>query len=402
MNERHFGMDWLRIGAFQLLILYHVGMAFVPWGYQVKVVTPPLGWTVIPMFLTNPWRLSLLFVVSGYASAALLAKQGGTAAFLRSRFARLGIPLLFGMAIVVVPQPWVWLVTQFGYAHGFGYFVVHDYFRFQAIHGVVMPTWMHLWFVAYLLVYTVLLCGLLTLPLRWRRACLRAAEMVLAGPLLLPLGILWVYVARTCIRPGWEESHALVADWSAHAIYFPALLFGVALWSSDPLRAAVARWWPTAAVAALAGWLVIATAEFMWPGNTVAPRWVWLPYDLARPVECWGAIVALVGVAERYWNVDHPWRPVLAEAVFPFYIVHQTIIVVVGYWLLPTHTGPLARFAILIAATIAGCWLFYLAGRQIGWLRPFIGLSASGRRTPPETQRGFSDPALAHRMRLPG
>jgi glucan biosynthesis protein C len=66
---RHYGMDWLRIGAFQILILYHVGMAFVPWDFSVKV-TPPIDWAVIPMFLTNPWRLSLLFVVSGFASAA--------------------------------------------------------------------------------------------------------------------------------------------------------------------------------------------------------------------------------------------------------------------------------------------------------------------------------------------
>ena len=62
-NGRHFGMDWLRIGAFQLLILYHVGMAFVPWDYQVKVASPALDWATIPMLLTNPWRLSLLFPV---------------------------------------------------------------------------------------------------------------------------------------------------------------------------------------------------------------------------------------------------------------------------------------------------------------------------------------------------
>ncbi|MEJ8631847.1 acyltransferase family protein [Sphingomonas sp. I4] len=175
-------MDWLRVGAFQLLILYHVGMAFVPWDYPVKLVTPGIPWATIPMFLLNPWRLSLLFVVSGYASAALYAKQGSVAGFLRSRLSRLGIPLVFGMAVVAVPQPWVWLVTHFDYGHGFSYFVIHDYYRFQKIDGVAVPTWMHLWFVVYLLVYTVLLGGLLSLPARWRSACLHVAERVLAGP----------------------------------------------------------------------------------------------------------------------------------------------------------------------------------------------------------------------------
>ena len=72
---RHYGMDWLRIGAFALLILYHIGMVFVPWGFHVKTAQP-IDWVAIPMLATNPWRLTLLFVVSGYASRALLAQVG--------------------------------------------------------------------------------------------------------------------------------------------------------------------------------------------------------------------------------------------------------------------------------------------------------------------------------------
>jgi membrane protein DedA with SNARE-associated domain len=64
----------------------------------------------------------------------------------------------------------------------------------------------------------------------------------------------------------------------------------------------------------------------------------------------------------------------LAEAVFPFYIVHQTIIVVVGWWLLQGRVAALPAFLILVAATVGGCWAFYLGGRRIDWLRPLIGL----------------------------
>lgn len=377
MTGRHYGMDWLRIGAFQLLIIYHVGMAFVPWDYPVKLVTPGIPWATIPMFLLNPWRLSLLFVVSGYASAALYAKQGSVAGFLRSRLSRLGIPLVFGMAVVAVPQPWVWLVTHFDYGHGFSYFVIHDYYRFQKIDGVAVPTWMHLWFVVYLLVYTVLLGGLLSLPARWRSACLHVAERVLAGPLLLPAGILWVYAARN-IGTGWEESHALVGDWSAHATYLPAFLFGAGLRWSDRLFPSIGRWWPTASVAAIGGWLVLASTELAWPGDTIAPHWAWRSFQIARAVESWCAIIALVGMADRFMNADHRWRSMLAEAVFPFYLIHQTIIVVAGYTLLLTATAPLARFAILLVVTIMGCWAFYIIGRRVDWLRPAIGLSRRG------------------------
>ena len=64
----------------------------------------------------------------------------------------------------------------------------------------------------------------------------------------------------------------------------------------------------------------------------------------------------------------------LTEAVFPFYIIHQTLIVVVGWWLRGADLPMLADFLILVAATVAGCWAFYLIGRRIPLIRPLIGL----------------------------
>ncbi|WBO24663.1 acyltransferase [Sphingomonas abietis] len=386
---RHYGMDWLRIGAFQLLILYHVGMAFVPWDFQVKDANPPIAWATVAMLLTNPWRLSLLFAVSGYASAALFARQkGGIGGFLRSRIARLAIPLLFGMAVLVTPQPWVWLITHYGYRQDFGSFLLHDYYSFRSIDGVIVPTWMHLWFIVYLLGYTMALCLILALPAVVRRAGRRACELLLAGPGLLPLGVLFVYIARGWFSPGWEDNHLFYGDWGAHANYFPVFLFGYLLRGSEPLRAAIARWWGWAAAGATIGWLILAWFEITY-GLRIAPPALWPLHGFARSLESWGAMIALMGVADRYWNFDSKWRPLLAEAVFPFYLIHQTIIILVGYWLLSTATGPLARFVILVAATMAGCWIFYLGGREVRWLRPLIGLRAGpGRRAAVKADRG--------------
>lgn len=379
-RERHYGMDWLRIGAFQLLILYHVGMAFVPWDYPVKVVSQSLDWVAIPMMLTNPWRLSLLFAVSGYASAALVTRHAGRPFdFVRSRLVRLGLPLLFGMAVVVTPQPWVWLVTHYGYTHDFGYFLTHDYYRFQTIGKVDMPTWMHLWFVVYLLAYTLLLVALRSTPAAWRSSSARFADRVLAGPALLPFGIVGIYLARRFLSPGWDETHAFVGDWSAHAVYLGVFLFGYRLRGSARLRHAIAFWWKPAIGVAIMGWLVLVACEVAYPASTPLPHVLLLPYQVAHAAEAWGAIVGLIGLADRYWNVDCRWRPMLVEAVFPFYLVHQTIIIIVAYWLLPTATSPTERFVILVLATVLGCWACYFAGRSIPWLRPLIGLKSIAR-----------------------
>ena len=153
-SGRHYGMDWLRIGAFALLILYHTGMGFVPWDWHVKWHETP-SWVRYPMLATNGWRLSLLFLVSGFASAALLTKVG-RGAYLRSRTARLWIPLFFGVIVIVPVQPWIELQFKHGYAQSFAHFWLHDYFRFGTLEGIALPTWQHLWFVAYLIAYTLL------------------------------------------------------------------------------------------------------------------------------------------------------------------------------------------------------------------------------------------------------
>ena len=370
--KRHYGMDWLRIGAFALLILYHIGMFFVPWGWHVK--TPqPMDWVEIPMLATNSWRLPLLFLVSGYASAALFAKLGAPGAFLRSRAARLLIPLAFGMIVVIPVQPWIELTTQHGYAASFLHFWAHDYFRFGTLDGIVLPTWQHLWFVVYLFVYTLLAVAVLAgVPEKARSRVADGAARLLGGwgMLVVPLA---AWLAILFAFPGYRETHALFDDGPNHLHYLVPFAIGWLLRVRPALFDAVARYWPAAAVAALAAYATVAWAVASAPGEG-PPAGVVTPVMVLRLVQGWAAIVALVGIADRFWNRDHRWRAMLAEAVFPFYIIHQTIIVLVGYGLLLAGVAALPSFAVLLAATVIGCWLFYAIGRSIGGLRPLIGL----------------------------
>lgn len=378
LSSRHYGMDWLRIGAFGLLILYHVGLAFSRWPYELKAVRT-YEWVAFPLLLLNAWRLSLLFAISGYASAAVFERAGGAGHFLKGRLARLGIPLLFGMAVIVAPQAWVWLVMAMRYPHGFGYFWLHDYFTFRNLDGMIVPTWMHLWFVAYLLAYTLVLTLITLLPAPVRAKVRHVAERWLAGPLLLPLGIGWIYLARL-IPGGWSDTHDLVGDPAAHMAYLPMFLFGVLLRGSEPLRHAIIRQWRLAAMLAVTGYLVVAGYEWSFPGYVPIPKPLRWPFEIARATQSWATIIALFGVADVFWNREGRWRATLAEAVFPFYIIHQTLILVTGYALRPLSPTPLFEFIVLVSATALGCWLFYWVGRSVSPLRPLIGLNRHAKR----------------------
>ncbi|NUR10868.1 MAG: acyltransferase family protein, partial [Bradyrhizobium sp.] len=164
-SERLIDLDWVRILAFGLLIFYHVGMLYVSWGFHIKSVHR-LTWLEPLMLFLNPWRLSLLFLVSGVATRFMLDKSG-LASLAGARSVRLLIPLIFGMLAIVPPQSYLQIVESLGYPAGFIDFYARHYFAFGAQFCpnpcIVLPTWNHLWFVVYLWVYTMALIGVLTL-----------------------------------------------------------------------------------------------------------------------------------------------------------------------------------------------------------------------------------------------
>lgn len=107
---RRYDLDWIRIGAFLLLILYHVGMYYVSWDWHVK--SPHASPALEPLLLlVNPWRLSILFLVSGAATAFMLRRQR-PGELARRRSSRLLIPLVFGMLVIVPPQSYFEVVEK--------------------------------------------------------------------------------------------------------------------------------------------------------------------------------------------------------------------------------------------------------------------------------------------------
>lgn len=381
-SSRRFDLDWLRIAAFGLLILYHAGMAFVPWDWHIKLAR--LDWLEPVMLFTNAWRLLLLFLISGIASAAMLAK--GNRGFLANRSRRLLLPLLFGVVLIVPPQPWVEVQVNGVWAGSFLQFWREQYFGFSDHLGLILPTWNHLWFVVYLWVYTVLLA---LMPAAARAGLARAAAWALAGKRLLWLPMLAIAAIRICLADAYPESHDLVSDWCMHWIYGGAFFIGVGMGTAGPIWAGVARLWRAGLVLGVAGWAVAIWVNGQ-PGD---PEGGWLLLlRAARAVQAWGMIIGLLGAAQRWLAHDHHWRQPLAEAVFPAYLIHQTIIVLTAWWLLPLALPVLAKAAILLAATALGTALFCAVTARLSWLRPLVGYAAKApswrsnhalRSTPP-------------------
>jgi glucan biosynthesis protein C len=370
---RHYGLDWLRIAAFGLLILYHIGMVFAPWEWVIKT-NHDYRALIAPMAAVTPWRLALLFAVSGFASWHLLMRSEGPGAFLRARNVRLLVPLGFGMAFLVPVEMWV-RVLEDGYPHGYLHFWTQDYWRSGEFWGRQFPSWEHLWFVVYLWTYSALLAGGIAIA----RGRLDGRIAALIGWLGEGRRILWAPVlvlvaGKISLLFVVPEEHGLFTDWAGHAQYVPMFLFGFALAGAPQLWPALRRVSGAAWAIAAAACAVVVVVETHYPGTEVPPHWIMAGDRAARMVMGWTMTLALLVLADRYWNRDHRWRRPLAEAVFPFYLIHQPAIVLITWLAMPLKLNAWVEFALLLAGTGGACAAFYLIGREVGVLRPFIGL----------------------------
>jgi glucans biosynthesis protein C len=382
MTDRRYDMDWLRIAAFGLLILYHVGMFYVTWDFHVK--SSRASDAIEPlMLLTNPWRLTLLFLVSGIASRFMADKMSGWK-FTSARMGRLWPPLLLAIFVIVPPQTYyeiVEAVQAMPVEHAAQYAGAVDNFwvRYATASGnwcdadgcITTPTYNHMWFVAYLILYTLALVILLPLL----RRIPKAVSVLIAGPGLLLTPWLFMFVLRVTLFPIFDETHDFREDWYLHALYLSVFLFGFAIAKYEPFFERCMKWrWP-ALFTALCAWAALTTFYSMHPEGVTPPEWLRIVFRGVRELDAWCAIIAAIGFAHRYLrNADGPIRRMLTQAIFPFYLIHQTIIIVAGHYLDELQLPLALEAPLLIGATVLGCWLFFDLGRRVPALRVWIGL----------------------------
>ncbi|MGG7604213.1 acyltransferase family protein [Massilia sp. BKSP1R2A-1] len=376
-SARLYFLDWVRILAFFLLILYHVGMYYVTWGWHVKSPFASTGPEPF-MMLSSPWRLGLLFFIGGVAASIMLRKTG-TAPFLKRRSLRLLVPLVFGMLVIVPPQAYFEVVEKLGYADGYGAFMglyLQGYGGFCQDGCLKLPTWNHLWFVAYLWIYTMQLGGLVAaLGPRFDRIAARLGALLRGWKLIvLPAAVL--ALARIALVEHFPTNHAVVGDWCNHAMSFLPFLLGALVarvpgfWSRPaPLR------WHALAIAATCWTCWVMWDHVTWDNATPAAVAVLRPVMVSvYALMAWCATVAACGFAVRHLDHDSPARRYLNEAIFPVYILHQTLIVVLAHAMKPLRIAPGPEALMLVVLTTTLSFGIFELVRRVGVLRPLFGL----------------------------
>jgi glucan biosynthesis protein C len=379
MNRRH-DIDALRVLAFALVILYHVGMYYVAgWHWHIK--SPQAAeWLQWPMRALNLWRMDLVFLISGLA-LGFLRPGAGRARMLARRSWRLLLPLAFGMAVVVPYQVYAQAVANGSIGPGFGdflrrYFTGGPWPRGAFDGWEAGVTWNHLWYLPYLWFYTALLLAALPLldsaPGRWLRQAflgLRGAALLWpALPLLLYSLLLW---------PHFPPSHDLIHDGWLHAVYFTLFLYGFWLGTDAGWWAEVTRLRWRLLAGALALLVALNLLRAAWPPVEPGP---WrLALRCLADLYLWTTILAILAWAHRLLNRPWRWLPWANEQVYPWYVLHQTLIIGLAVALAPLALPAALEAVLLIAGTFVGCWLLTAGIRRVKVLRPLFGLKPAAR-----------------------
>lgn len=411
---RRYDIDVLRTLAFGLLIAYHVAMVYVAdWGYHFKA-EEQYEWLTWPMVFVNRWRMSLLFLLSGVAVGLALASSGaGRFAVLRTW--RLFLPLVFGMLLIVPVQSYVEALANGAIEPGFITFLVR-YLQLQpwppgtftgGEHGV---TWNHLWYLAYLWVYSLLLAAMLPLARtaagRWRGGTWVSPSHWRILPLIL-LPTMYLFACIYWLQDWFPDTKALFGDWANHAQYFPVFIFGVVVARSvlfwDTLVAG--RHWTLAATAA--GAVLYMGLRIL--GRTLSPEslaelpeWNWRAISsTAQALYRWSALLCMLGFAKLYLDRPYRWLPYANEAVYPWYILHQSLIIPLAFVVASLPVSGWMEMPLVLLGTVAGCALLHeLFIRRIPWLRPLFGLPVARRgRLAPTNKGTITDSEALQRFR---
>jgi peptidoglycan/LPS O-acetylase OafA/YrhL len=380
-STRYDFLDWLRVIAIFVLLFFHTGMLFVGWGWHIENAQT-LTALQFPMDIAHRLRMPLLFVIAGAGMWFALGNRNG-GGLVRERSVRLLVPLIAGMFLIVPPQIYIERIFRGQWDGGYLSFFLERVLQFQPYpHGDF--SWHHLWFVAYLYVYVFLLLPLL---LWWRSA----RKAIKPGMWLYALG-LPLALNEAILKPLFPETHALIGDWYIFNHYFLFTLYGCVLAS---MRDAW-DWFATRRQLSLGITLVVfGVAMLLLETGTIHRN---TPADaFVANIFTWAAITTFIGYGRRYLSFSNPLLRWARDASYPVYILHQTVIIVIGYWIIQQPWNAWTKYAVVLLGTMAICVVLYEGIRRVPLTRLLFGMKGL-RKTP--ARAGSTPPPVAARAAM--
>jgi peptidoglycan/LPS O-acetylase OafA/YrhL len=365
---RRYDIDWLRVLAVLLLFPFHTGRIFDTWGpWYVKNFALSDALTYFNNFV-YPWHMPLLFLLAGASTwFALGFRSGGQ--YTKERFIRLLVPFIFGLLVIVPPQSYFGLLSHTGFSGSYfewypSFFSVNS----RDMDGYFLGgfTLGHLWFIAFLFLFSLLA---LPLFLYLRR---RDSGKRLVG-----------WLAAFCSLPGTIFLLAIplfvmawLIDFYPNPLYFITyFVFGFILVADARFEKTIDRHKAVALVLGPVLYLLVAYLNTTgWPRGI--PSWLGPVIDIyIRGFAPWFFVIAILGYGRKFLNSGSQFLRYTGKASYPMYILHQTIIVIIGFYVVQSQAGILVKYVtILVTALVTTTIIYDLLVKRTNVTRFLFGM----------------------------
>jgi len=357
LKERRYDIDWLRVIAMLAVFLFHCTRLFDTEAWHLKNSQQSEILFIVMRALVWPWVMELFFLLSGFGTWYSLQSRSART-YLWERGKRLLFPLYtVGLFLLLPIQFYFELGTNAGYRGSF-WEVLPTYFSAIGLPRVTQapdellpfPFSGHLWFLQYLFLISLILLPLLLYlkserGLGWIRRCAGWSDNR-GGIFLFVIPLALVLIGLR----GLFEAQRSWADFLWYAVYF---VIGYILAADERFTDSIRRhgW------VGLAIWLVGFSAGISLlvlvlgydpiPGHE-SFSWMYIVYQIIWSLSSWSAVVFMLSMGVKYLSADHKVLTYGNEAVLPFYLLHQTIILCVGYFVISWNLPVLIKLFIVV------------------------------------------------------
>ena len=379
-KERSYELDWLRIVATLFIFFFHSARAFDIYEWEISNNEPDPG-LILFNFYVNFWVIPLFFIIAGMGSFYALGVRKGKV-YAKERFKRLMIPLIVGMFTHLAIQVYIARVTHGDFQGSFIEFYLFHYFN-GVYTGVLSPqtgnfalVGMHIWFMLFLFIYSIILLSLFQYLrreenkdklLKWGAFFKKPGALYL---LVIPIGILDVILNIIFIPLGLPPQGGYQIF--TYVVFF---LYGFLLVSNDEFKQAIERHGIPSLIIAIV-LLIILAIDFFTGSFSLEPL-----TGLLRYICGWCWVIAMIYLGRRFLNFNHKSLKFLNDIVLPFYILHQTIIIIVAFYVLGLDLSTTVKYLIICSVSFVIIMGLILGIRKVNVFRFLFGMRLIKKET---------------------
>jgi peptidoglycan/LPS O-acetylase OafA/YrhL len=366
--QRRFDLDWLRVVGILTVFVYHSGRFFNSEDWHVKNPATYFGMDVWETILVN-WMMPLIFLISG-ASIFYALNKGGVGKFIKDKILRLAVPLVtMGMLTFGVLQMYLERLSH-GQFSGSLIAFIPRYFQ----PGIFASWGVHLWYLRMLFTFC-----LVFLPLfLWLKRGSGQGVLAKLGDVLSSRGAIYLLALPTilCLILTDRESYWGDLGWGGGSILTHATFFlsGFVIVSHAGLQKNIQRfrWLSLALIVVL---LVTMFSLFMVFGEPSFGTLLYTLFFTIWGLWSWSWVLAILGFGTMQLNFNNRVLPYANEAVLPFYILHQPVLLSIGYFIVQWAIPDLAKWAIIFFSSFIVIMAVYeFVVRRINVMRFLFGM----------------------------